>query len=44
VHLHADAVRLGEIAAAGDERVAAVVRDGRAERRAPCAINSSTSG
>ena len=34
VHLHADAVRLGEIAAAGDERVAAMMRDGRPERRA----------
>ena len=32
VHLHADAVLLGEIAAAGDECVGAVMRNGRPER------------
>ena len=32
MHLHADAVVLGKVAAAGDERIGAVMRDGRAER------------
>ena len=33
VHLHADAVRLGEVAARDDKGVTAMVRNGRSQRR-----------